>query len=223
MNILLVGDEEPVADFVRRGLKAEGFDVELADDGVVALECLKSQEFDVIVLDLVLSVMNGSEVCRILRARGDPTPILMLTAMDSMDERVAGLRAGADDYLSKPFDFEELFARIEALHRRKTGYPEAANKRVISHNGLRFDPGAQKFYVGDEQVALSCKERDLAVLLMKNAGRALSRERILNSVWGTQSDPLTNIVDVYIGRLRKKFGEHGQSIVTLRGSGYRLD
>lgn len=147
----------------------------------------------------------------------------MLTALDSTDERVAGLRIGADDYLPKPFDFDELIARVQALHRRNTGYVAANADEMIVHKGLSFDPRALEFYINGEAVSLSSKERELAILLIKNVGRALSRERILNSVWGTQSDPMTNIVDVYVGRLRKKFGSQSASIVTLRGAGYRLD
>lgn len=223
MNILLVEDEERVADFVRRGLKADGYSVEHVSDGETALEFLLSREFDVVILDLMLPGISGSDVCRRMRARSDSTPILMLTALDSTDERVAGLRIGADDYLPKPFDFDELIARVQALHRRKTGYGTAERDEFITHNGLTFDPRALEFYVAGQAIALSTKERELAILLIKNVGRALSRERILNSVWGTQSDPMTNIVDVYIGRLRKKFGTEGANIVTLRGAGYRLD
>ncbi len=223
MNILLVEDEDRVADFVRRGLKAEGYSVEHAGDGELALEFLQSRDFDVVILDLMLPGISGSEVCRKMRARGNKTPVLMLTALDSTDERVAGLRIGADDYLPKPFDFEELIARLEALHRRKTGYMSKDGDERIVHKGLSFDQCALEFYVDGEPVSLSSKERELAVLLLQNAGRALSRERILNAVWGTQADPMTNIVDVYIGRLRKKFGTQGDAIVTLRGAGYRLD
>ncbi|MFD1160492.1 response regulator transcription factor [Roseovarius aestuarii] len=223
MNILLVEDEEPVADFIRRGLKAEGYSVEHANDGELALEFLQSRDFDVVVLDLMLPGISGTEVCRKMRARANQTPVLMLTALDSTDERVAGLRIGADDYLPKPFDFEELLARLEALHRRKTNYLAKDEDKMITHRGLSFDPYALEFYVDGEPVSLSSKERELAVLLLKNVGRALSRERILNAVWGTQADPMTNIVDVYIGRLRKKFGQQGETIVTLRGAGYRLD
>lgn len=223
MNILLVEDEERVADFIRRGLKAEGFSVEHAGDGETALEILHSRDFDVMILDLMLPGISGTEVCRKMRARANTTPVLMLTALDSTDERVSGLRVGADDYLPKPFDFDELIARLEALHRRKTRYTSDAGSDRIAHKGLSFDPVALEFYVKQEPVALSSKERELAILLLKNAGRALSRERILNAVWGTQEDPMTNIVDVYIGRLRKKFGPEGDLIVTLRGAGYRLD
>ena len=223
MNILLVEDEDRVADFVRRGLKVDGYNVEQASDGEIALEILMLREFDVVVLDLMLPGISGSDVCRKMRARSDTTPVLMLTALDSTDERVAGLRMGADDYLPKPFDFDELVARIEALHRRKTGYGSGNGDSMIQHGDLRFDPRALEFYVDGVVVPLSSKERELAVLLIKNVGRALSRERILNSVWGTQADPMTNIVDVYIGRLRKKLGHCGASITTLRGAGYRMD
>ncbi len=223
MNILIVEDEERVADFVRRGLKADGYNVEHANTGETALEFLLQREFDVVVLDLMLPGISGSEVCRKMRARKDKTPVIMLTALDSTDERVQGLRVGADDYLPKPFDFDELVARIEALHRRKSDYGADNSDGLIVHENLTFDPKALEFYMDDQPVALSSKERELAILLIKNIGRALSRERILNAVWGTQTDPMTNIVDVYVGRLRKKFGDFGARIVTLRGAGYRLD
>ncbi|HOV04502.1 MAG TPA: response regulator transcription factor [Hyphomicrobiales bacterium] len=223
MNILLVEDETRVADFIRRGLKAEGHNVEHSPDGETALDLMRAYSFDVVILDLMLPGISGTEVCQRMRARGDTTPMLMLTALDALDERIAGLRAGADDYLPKPFDFEELLARLEALYRRAAKFSADGDVGIISHAGLRFDSKSQKFFVDGCEVELSAKERDLAVLLLGNVGRALSRERILNTVWGTQSDPMTNIVDVYIGRLRKRFGPYGGRIVTLRGSGYRLD
>ena len=222
MNILLIEDELRVADFVRRGLKAEAWVVEHASDGESALEMMADREFDVVVLDLMLPGISGQHVCQKMRARSNTTPVLMLTALDSTDERVAGLRLGADDYLPKPFDFDELVARIRALHRRNTGYAQREDDGVLRHEGLVYDSAAMVLTVDGVAVDLSAKERDLIAILMANKNRALSRERILNSVWGTHEDPLTNVVDVYIGRLRKKLGPYGGLISTVRGAGYRF-
>ncbi len=222
MNILLIEDELRVADFVRRGLKAEGWVVEHASDGEAGLDILQDRSFDVIILDLMLPGLSGQHVCQKMRARENRTPVLMLTALDSTDERVAGLRLGADDYLPKPFDFDELIARIEALHRRVTGYASDGNDGKLQHEGLVYDSAAMVLTVDGAVVDLSAKERDLIAILMASKNRALSRERILNSVWGTHEDPMTNVVDVYIGRLRKKLGPYGGLITTVRGAGYRF-
>ncbi|MEM9636999.1 MAG: response regulator transcription factor [Pseudomonadota bacterium] len=222
MNILLIEDELRVADFVRRGLKAEGWVVEHAGDGESGLEIMQDRDFDVIILDLMLPGMSGQQVCQKMRARLNKTPVLMLTALDSTDERIAGLRLGADDYLPKPFDFDELIARIEALHRRITGYASDANEGKLQHQGLVYDSAAMVLTVDDVIVDLSAKERELIAILMASKNKALSRERILNSVWGTHEDPMTNVVDVYIGRLRKKLGPYGGLITTVRGAGYRF-
>lgn len=219
MNLLLVEDEARVADFLRRGLKAEGWTVEHAPDGETALQAMAGGHFDVVLLDLMLPGISGQDVCRRLRAQGDRTPILMLTALDGTEACVAGLRMGADDYLTKPFDFEELLARIEALHRRGA----SAGNSAPPDDGIRFDAEGLRIFVDGTEVDLSVKERDLMVLFLANPDRALSRERILNAVWGIQEDPLTNVVDVYVGRLRRKIAPYGGRIATLRGAGYRYD
>ena len=146
----------------------------------------------------------------------------MLTALDSPEEKVDGLKMGADDYLAKPFDFDELIARIEALHRRATGYACDASENVITFGNLTFDRSSLQVRVAGNEIDLSKKERDLLLLFLTNKERVLSRERILNSVWGLNADPLTNVVDVYVGRLRRKIGTEGERIVTLRNVGYRL-
>lgn len=222
MNVLLVEDEERVADFIRRGVKSEGWLVEYAPDGETALEYLRDRMFDVVILDIMLPGISGREVCQRMRARKDYTPVLMLTALDATDERVAGLRMGADDYLPKPFDFEELLARLTALRRRATQFNEEETDNRLSYAGLSFDRGALTLTVDGNEIELSAKERDLIALFLTNQNKVLSRERILNSVWSTQEDPLTNVVDVYIGRLRKKIGPYGSLIATVRGAGYRF-
>mgnify|MGYP001799624534 CR=1 FL=1 len=222
MNVLLIEDEMRVADFIRRGLKAEGWVVEHAGDGETGLEIMQDRDFDVVILDLMLPGVSGQQVCQKMRARSNMTPVLMLTALDSTDERVAGLRLGADDYLAKPFDFDELIARVHALHRRNTGYTCDADVGKLQHEGLIYDSTAMVLTVDGQIIDLSAKERDLIAILMASKNKALSRERILNSVWGTHEDPMTNVVDVYIGRLRKKLGPYGHLITTVRGAGYRF-
>lgn len=222
MNILLVEDELRVADFIRRGLAAEGWSVDHAADGEDALEHAASHTYDVILLDLMLPGIQGQDVCRKLRARKSKTPILMLTALDSPEEKVEGLKIGADDYLPKPFDFDELIARVEALHRRANGYATDVSDTLITSGGLTFDKASLQVTLDDTEIELSKKERDLLLLFLTNIGRVLSRERILNAVWGLNADPLTNVVDVYVGRLRRKIGAEGKRIVTLRHVGYRM-
>lgn len=223
MNILLVEDEARVADFIRRGLSAEGWAVDHAADGEDALEHAASNSYDVILLDLMLPGIQGQDVCRKLRARKSKTPILMLTALDSPEEKVDGLKMGADDYLAKPFDFDELIARVEALYRRATGYTSDAGEAILTSGSLTFDRSSLQVTVDGIEIELSKKERDLLLLFLTNSGRVLSRERILNSVWGLNADPLTNVVDVYVGRLRRKIGTEGERIVTLRNVGYRMN
>lgn len=222
MNILLVEDETRVADFIRRGLAAEGWTVDHAANGEDALEYAASTSYDVILLDLMLPGIQGQDVCRRLRARKSKAPILMLTALDSPEEKVDGLKMGADDYLPKPFDFDELVARIEALHRRATGYASDSCVTLIVSGALSFDRSSLQVTVEGAEIDLSKKERDLLLLFLTNTGRVLSRERILNAVWGLNADPLTNVVDVYVGRLRRKIGAEGKRIVTLRNVGYRM-
>ncbi len=222
MNILLIEDETRVADFLRRGLSGEGWNVQHAPDGETGIEMLSQDKFDVVLLDLMLPGISGQDVCRKLRARQIKTPILMLSALDATEERVEGLRIGADDYLPKPFDFDELVARIESLHRRANGYAQSAEETTLQFGDIIFDRLSYRVEVSGEQVELSAKERDILVLFLSNPGRVLTRERILNAVWGMNSDPLTNVVDVYIGRLRRKLRQCGDVITTLRNVGYRI-
>lgn len=223
MNILLVEDEMRVADFIRRGLAAEGWTVDHVSHGEDALDHAAANSYDVILLDLMLPGIQGQDVCRKLRARKSKAPILMLTALDSPEEKIDGLKMGADDYLTKPFDFDELIARVEALHRRATGYVKNASDTLITSGNISFDKDSLQVTLNGAEIELSKKERDLLLLFLTNTGRVMSRERILNSVWGVNADPLTNIVDVYVGRLRRKIGADGERIVTLRNVGYRMN
>ena len=224
MALLLVEDDERVRRFVVRGLEAEGFSVAVACDGPEGFVRARSEIFDLLVLDIMLPGFSGRELCKRLRGAGVATPILMLTALDATEDKVEGLRGGADDYLTKPFDFDELLARIEALIRRGRG---AATEPppVLQAGEIILDRGAVTVHRGGQAVDLTLKEFQLLELLMSSPGKAMSRTRILNKVWGYDSDPLTNIVDVYIRRLRTKLNWDSETglIRTLRGYGYKLE
>ncbi|GLS27682.1 response regulator transcription factor [Marinibactrum halimedae] len=223
MNILLVEDEPRVADFVSRGLKGEGFSVTIVPDGETALEFLKQTTFDIVLLDVILPGICGKDVCRNMRAKKDYTPVMMLTALNEVHDRVAGLNIGADDYLSKPFDFEELIARIHALIRRSRYTQDSSDYTNIQTCGrIVFDRQSFIVTVDGTAVELSDKEREILSMFMINEGKVLARERILNSVWGANSDPLTNVIDVYVGRLRKKLKLSKQELKNIRGVGYRF-
>lgn len=222
MNILVVEDEHRVADFITRGLRSEGWTAEHASTGELALDFMLNHEFDVVLLDLMLPGMSGQDVCRKMRARSNHTPVLMLSALDAVDERIAGLKLGADDYLTKPFDFDELVARIEALVRRKTDFQSTALSSILRFDDLELDVKSHRVSIGENEIEMTSKERGLLTLFMANPGKVFARERILNAVWGSQEDPLTNVIDVYIARLRKKLGDHGRLIKTVRGHGYRF-
>ena len=228
MSALLVVEDEPrVADFLGRGLRAEGYQVTFARTGAEALEIARAARFDAILLDIMLpGGMDGREICQRLRMRRDTTPILMLTALDGVEDRVEGLRLGADDYLGKPFAFDELLARIEALIRRGQRFAETT--RLLAAGDLVFDRDALTVACAGRRLDLTAKEMALLELLMAAPGRLFSRERILSNVWGLSEDPLTNVVDVYIARLRRKLeaGAEGALVPvirTVRGRGYRLE
>jgi DNA-binding response OmpR family regulator len=223
MNLLVVEDDPRVADFLARGLRAEGYLITVARTGPEGLELGRSQPFDLILLDLMLPGRSGLEVCQELRARRVLTPILMLTALDTTEDKIKGLRLGADDYLTKPFDVDELLARIEALIRRNRGF--TADSRQLVVGDLVFDRETLTVRRGAHPIELTAKELALLELLMSAPGKVFSRERILNRVWGYAEDPLTNVVDVYIRRLRGKIddGHTLPLIKTLRGIGYKLD
>ncbi len=232
MNILLVEDDPRIADFLLRGLRAEGHQVQRAANGhdglALAQEAARqAQPADpatVLVLDLMLPGMNGMEICQTLRAAGVAMPILMLTALGSLEDRVAGLRMGADDYLCKPFEFEELLARLEALVRRARPLQPARAVR-LQVDDLVLDRESMKASRAGQALSLTARELALLELLMSAPGRLFSRERILASVWGQSEDPLTNVVDVYIRRLRSKIDDgHATALIqTVRGLGYRLE
>lgn len=221
-QLLIVEDDTRVARFLERGLSQEGYTCTVTHHGTEGMELARHGDFDLILLDRMLPGHDGVAICRALRKANIDTPILMLTALDEVDDRVEGLRTGADDYLGKPFDFEELLARLEALARRSGDYRD--DDDVLTHGPLRLDIPALCLSCRGQPVPLTSTEMALMRLLMGQPKRVYSRERILNAVWGQTEDPMTNIVDVYIGRLRRKLDDKtGPSLIeTVRGAGYRL-
>ena len=222
MKVLVVEDDDRIVEFLRPGLAAEGFHVDVVRDGEAGLAAGRTGNFDVIILDLMLPKLDGREVCRRLRAEQNKTPILMLTALDTTEDIVRGLRFGADDYLTKPFAFDELIARVEALNRR--GDTTDMALRTLEVADLQFDRDALIVHRAGREIDLTSLEYALLEFLMVEQGKVVSRARILDNVWGTSNDPLTNVVDVYIRRLREKIddGFDKPLIKTVRGRGYRL-
>lgn len=232
MNILLIEDDRRIADFLLRGLRAEGMRVRVAREGREGIAGAQEawREFrsggtaTIVILDLMLPDMTGLDVCQTLRSQDIQLPVLMLTALSTVEDRVAGLRLGADDYLCKPFDFDELLARLQALARRGREFREPA-PALMRVGDLEFDRSAMKVTRAGRPISLTAKELALLELLMSAPGKLFSRERILSNIWGMNEDPLTNVVDVYIGRLRAKIdGGHAMRLIrTHRGLGYRLE
>ena len=218
MRILLVEDEIKMARAVRRGLEQEGYAVDAVADGEDALHRALYEDYDAIVLDVMLPGKDGSAVCRELRAKGRWAPVLMLTARDGVEDRIRGLDAGADDYLVKPFSFGELLARLRALVRRGA----AERPTALSAEDVVLDPAAHTVTRDGEPVDLSAKEFALLEFLLRHAGEVLSRTRILEHVWDVNYDGFSNVVDVYIGYLRKKLEVPFDRpfIRTVRGVGY---
>jgi DNA-binding response OmpR family regulator len=224
MRVLLVEDDSRIADFVQRGLKAEGYAVEAARTGKDGILLASDGGFQTIVLDLGLPDMNGRDVCEALRDKGIDTPILMLTARDTVQDKVSGLRSGADDYMTKPFAFEELLARIEVLMRRKGGEIKL-DLRELRMADLMLNGETHEVRRGDVTIELTPKEFALLECFLRMPGKVLSRTRILEQVWGYSADPLTNVVDVYIRQLRRKIDDEFdlKLLKTVRGFGYKMD
>jgi len=224
MRILLVEDDQRIVDFVQRGLKAEGYTVEVARSGLDAITLGAEGKFQAIILDLGLPDLNGRQVCERLRNFGVGTPILMLTARDTVQDKVTGLRSGADDYMTKPFAFEELLARVEVLMRRGGAEikPEIKEFRIAD---LILNGETHEVRRGEAIIDLTPKEYALLECFMRMPGKVLSRTRILEKVWGYSADPLTNVVDVYIRQLRRKIDDDYdlKLLKTVRGFGYKMD
>jgi DNA-binding response OmpR family regulator len=221
VRVLVVEDDPRVSASVQTGLEHSGFTVDVVADGSEALAAALAIEYDAIILDVMLPGKNGITVSQTLRAEGRATPILMLTALDEVIERVAGLDAGADDYLSKPFAMAELVARVRALVRRRL-----PGKRVVMEAGpMTIDMGAHTVRVKGEVVRLTAREYAILEFLMINRGQLVSRSQILEHVWGFELEGGDNLVEVLLGRIRRKLTEAGagRPVTTVRGSGYRFE
>jgi two-component system response regulator MprA len=223
VNILLVEDDAQIAKFIRQGLKEEGHTVRHIDRGDEAVDAARQTAYDAIVLDVMLPGRDGLTVCRDLRAIQNRTPVLMLTARDSVEDRVAGLDAGADDYLVKPFAFEELLARLRAMERRRTEFSGAGP--ALECHGLTLDLLRHRARFGEKTIELSSREFALLHLFLKRRGQVLTRTVILEAVWGYDFETGTNVVDVYVNYLRQKLAAAGVPcrITTLRGRGYMFE
>ena len=220
MRILVVEDEKQIAGFVRKGLEEQGFKVDVSYNGDEGYELAKTRPYDVLVLDIMLPGRDGLSIVSNLRKQRNPVPVILLTARGELDERVEGLDAGADDYLTKPFYVEELVARIRAITRRRDG--ESGN--IIKVADLSLDLLSREADRGGRAIKLTAREFDLLAYMMRSPGRVYTRTQILEHVWGFDFDPNTNLVDVHIQRLRKKIttGEESALIETVRGVGYRM-
>ncbi len=219
MRILLVEDEAPIAEVVKQGLEQAGYDVDIAPDGRAALACVDEKRYSLLVLDVMLPLLDGWGVCTTLRQARNPVPILMLTARDSVQDRVRGLELGADDYLPKPFDFSELLARVRALLRRDRVHKSA----IIQVGDLEIDTAQRLARRGGAEITLTPREYALLEALAGHEGQVLTREVIQERVW-LDEDSLSNTVDVYVGLLRRKIdaGHDTKLIQTVHGVGYVL-
>ena len=221
-RILIVEDEARIASFVAKGLRAEGHLATVAGDGPSGLDHALSGDFDLMVLDIGLPGLDGFEVLDQLRSQGSRMPVIVLTARDSVTDTVSALEGGADDYMPKPFRFAELIARIRLRLRQAQGGDGGGTREdAVEAGGVLLDLRTRRATVRDKQVDLSAREFTLAEIFMLNAGQVLSREQLLDHVWGFDFDPGSNVVDVYVGYLRRKFG--ADTITTVRGMGYRFN
>lgn len=223
MRILIVEDEERIARFLKKGLEEESYAIDIAPDGPSALDWTAGASYDLILLDVMLPRLNGFEVCHLLRERGITTPILMLTARDEVEDRVMGLDAGADDYLSKPFAFKELLARLRALIRRTSTVTTA--QPMLKLADLQLNTVTHLAYRGARSIELTAKEYALLEYLLHHPRRPLSRTLIREAIWGYDYYGASNVVDVYVRHLRQKLEAGGEPalIHTVRGIGYKID
>lgn len=215
-RILIVEDEPGISSFLEKGLRAEGFTTMVVEDGVSAASIARDDAFDLMILDLGLPGRDGREVLTDIRKRGESMPVIILTARKSVQDTVAGLEGGADDYVTKPFSLQEILARIRVRLRDTP----TADSTVLEAGDIRLDLRTRKVRVEGNEIDLSAREFGLAETLMQHPGQVLSREQLLSRVWGYDFDPGSNVVDVYVGYLRKKLGS--DSIETVRGMGYRF-
>ena len=217
MSRILIAEDEPgIASFLEKGLRAAGHSTLVVEDGRTAAGAARDHDFDLMILDLGLPGMDGSEALSEIRARGERMPVIILTARSTVADTVAGLEGGADDYVTKPFSFEELLARVK-VQLRDPGSPDQPE---LSVGDVVLDVRTRRAHVGDKEVELSAREFILAEILFRHPGQVLSRQQLLSNVWGYDFDSGSNVVDVYVGYLRKKLGK--DLIETVRGMGYRL-
>ena len=219
-RILLMEDEKAVASFIRRGLKEENYSVDLAKDGEEALNLAKNYSYDLAILDVMVPKKNGFEVLEQLRQQKKTFPIIFLTAKDALEDKVKGLNIGADDYLTKPFEFDELLARIRALLRR----PQSEKVSILMVADLKVDLSTQKVYRGNKEIDLTSKEYALLTYMMRYPDQVITRTKLSEQLWDMYFDSFSNVIDVQIARLRKKIdqGFKKKLIQTIRGRGYKL-
>jgi DNA-binding response OmpR family regulator len=215
-RILIVEDEPGIASFLEKGFRAAGFSTLVVEDGRTAVTAARDESFELVILDLGLPLLDGREVLKEIRARGERVPVIVLTARTGVADTVSGLEAGADDYVTKPFSFEELLARVKVRLRDK-GSPEATE---LTSADIVLDLRTRRVRVADREMELSAKEFAMCETFLRHPGQVLSRQQLLSNVWGYDFDPESNVVDVYVGYLRKKLGK--DRIETVRGMGYRL-
>ncbi|MFZ2152524.1 MAG: response regulator transcription factor [Microgenomates group bacterium] len=224
MQILIIEDEVKLAQSIKRGLEQSGYSVQMVHDGQEGLEEIEINhtEYDLVILDLNLPNLTGIEICQSVRSQDIKIPIIMLTARDTVEDKVAGLNSGADDYLVKPFSFIELLARVRSLLRR----PAAILFTKLSAGQIILDPTNQRVWRTNDEIKLTSREFSLLEYLVRNKGRIVPREEILSHVWDQSFDPASNVIDVHITNLKKKISgntDNDQIIKTIRGSGYRID
>jgi two-component system response regulator QseB len=216
-RILIAEDEPGIASFLEKGLRAAGYTTLVVEDGRTAAHAARDDDFDLVILDLGLPLMDGHEVLAEIRGRGERLPVIILTARTGVHDTVAGLEGGADDYVTKPFRFEELLARVKIRLRDHTPGGDA---NVVTAGDITIDVRTRKVRVGTKEMELSAKEYTMLETFLRHPGQVLSRQQLLSHVWGYDFDPGSNVVDVYVGYLRKKLGK--DRIETVRGMGYRL-
>ena len=224
MKILVIEDDEKIASFIAKGLKENGYDVDMAADGLLGQSMAEQEQYDAVVADIMLPSKDGLKIVQDLRAKNISIPVIFLSAKSSVEDRIAGLQAGGDDYLGKPFAISELTARIQALIRRSTVVVQPSETTLLSHGDLKLNLLTREVYRGEKKIELQTREFTLLEYLLRNAGKCVTKTLILGHVWDYNFDPQTNVVDVLVCRLRNKIdkGFKTSLIHTIRGMGYVL-